>query len=195
MEPDSELEGWRRQWQTDEVIPHDLRQRVERETRNLRRGIYAQIAVTVVMGGGAAGWAVVSQRPIAVALAAGIWFFIAVAWATSYGLSRDIVRPSAATTAAFLDLSIERCRRRLQGLTAQAVLYVLILAFDLVWIYHYMAETQPVDPWAFLTSRRMFLVWAVTAVLAALAVWFRQRFVGELRNLLNLRRQLGDSER
>ena len=115
MEPDPELESWRRQWQTDEVIPQDLRQRVERETRNLRHGIYAQIAVTVVMGGGAAGWAVVSQRPIAVALAAGIWLFIAIAWATSLGLTRDIARPSAATTAAFLDLSIQRCRRRLQG--------------------------------------------------------------------------------
>ena len=195
MQPDSELEGWRRQWQTDEVIPHDLRQRVERETRNLRRGIYAQIAVTAVMGGGSAGWAMVSQRPLAVALAAGIWFFIAIAWATSLGLSRDIVRPSAATAAAFLDLSIRRCRRRLQGLTAQAVLYVLILAFDLVWIYHFVSETQPMDPWAWLTSRRMFVVWTITAVLAAVAVWYRRRILGELRNLLNLRRQLGDAER
>src|SRR5262245_10590562 len=104
MELDPELKTWRRQWQTDEVIPPDLRDRVERETRNLRRARYASIAVTLVMGGGSAGWAVVSQRPIAVALAIGVWFFIAVAWVISLGLSRDILKPSADTTAAFLDL-------------------------------------------------------------------------------------------
>jgi hypothetical protein len=67
-------------------------------------------------------------------LAIGVWFFIAIAWVISLGLSRDILKPSAATTTAFLDLSIRRCRHRLQALFADAVLFVMILAFDLVWI-------------------------------------------------------------
>jgi hypothetical protein len=195
MERDTELETWRRQWQRDEAIPPDLRQRVERETRNLRRGRYAEIAVTVIMGGGAAGWALVSQRPIVVALAIGVWFFIGVAWVMSIDLRRDILQPSAATTTAFLDLSIHRCRHRLQALAVQGVLYVMILAFDLVWIYHFQAETRPMEPWGFLTSGRVLVVWAVTAGLAAVAVRYRRKLRSELRNLLNLRRQLGDSER
>jgi len=195
MESDPELNTWRRQWQTTEVIPPDLRHRVERETRSLRRQRYASIAVTAIMGGGAGGWALVSQRPIAVALAIGVWFFIAIAWAVSHSLTRDILTPSADTTTAFLDLSIRRCRRQLQGLVAQGLLYVCIAAFDLVWGYHYQNEAQPIDPRAFLTSGRMLVIWAALAVPIAIGVWYRSRRRNELKNLLSLRRQLDESER
>jgi hypothetical protein len=151
--------------------------------------------VTAIMGGGAAGWAVVSQRPMAITLAIGIWFFIAIAWATSIGLTKDVLRPSAVTTSAFLDLSIRRCRRRLRALTAQGLLYVMILTFDLVWIYHYQEETRLMALGPFLTSGRMLVVWAMTAMLAAAAVRYRRKVHRELQNLLDLRKQLGDSER
>jgi hypothetical protein len=198
MEPDLELKTWRRQWQTDAVIPPDLRQRVERETRDLRRQLYGSIAVTVIMGGGAAGWALVSQRPTVVVLAIGVWFFIAVAWVISIGLTRDILSPSADTTTAFVDLSIRRCRRRLHGLVAQALLYVAIAAFDLVWIYHYQVETRPtrpMDPLTFLTSGPMLVAWAALAVPVAVGVWYRGRLRNELQNLLLLRNQFDQSER
>jgi hypothetical protein len=192
METDAELETWRREWQRNEVILLDLKQRVERETRNLRRSRYAEIAVTVVFGGSVLAWALVSWRPIAAALAIGIWFFIAVAWVVSIRLSRDVLTPSAATTTAFLELSIRRCRNRLHGLTAQCVLFVMIFAFDLVWIYHYQGETRTMEPWAFLTAGRMLPVWSLTAMVAAAAIWYRRQLNRELQNLLNLRHQLGD---
>jgi hypothetical protein len=195
MEPDSELKTWRRQWQTDEGIPPDLRHRVERETRSLRHQLHGSIAVTVIMGGGAAGWALISQQPMVVGLAVGVWFFIAVAWVVSIGLTRDILSPSADTTTAFLDLSIRRCRRRLHALVAQAVLYVAITAFDLVWIYHYQTQTRPMDPQTFLTSGPMLVTWAVLAVPVAIGVWYRGRLRNELQNLLLLRKQFDQSER
>jgi hypothetical protein len=195
MQSDTELDTWRHQWQTADIIPSDLRQRVERETRNLRRAVYAQIAVTILIGGAVVGWALVSQKPIVGALAIGVWFFIAVAWVVSIGLSRDVWKPSAATTMAFLELSIRRCRNRLGGLMAQGLLYVAILAFDLVWIYHYEAETRPRDPWTFLTAGGVLVVWPLTAMLGAAVVWYRRKLHRELQNLLNLRRQLGDSAR
>ena len=194
MHADTELETWRRQWQTNDAIPTDLRQRVDRETRNLRYGRYAEIAVTVVIGGGVAGWALLSQRPIVSALAVGVSVFIAIAWATSIALRRDILKPSAATTSAFLTLSIRRCRRRLVALSAQVLLYVLLLAFDLVWIYQYQAESRPIPVWAFLTSGQMLVVWGVTAVLAAAAVWYRRRLRAQLQGLLSVQRELGDSD-
>ena len=194
MEPDTELESWRRQWQRDDGIPADLQQRVERETRNLRLGRYAEIAVTAIIGGGATAWALVSQRSNVVVLAIGVWVLIAIAWAMAIGLRRDILQPSAPTTAAFLDLSIRRCRNRLRGLVAQCVLYVIILTFDLVWIYHYQAGARAMEPRAFLTSGGVLVVWAVTGMLAVAAVWYRRRQRDELQNLLTMRRQLGDSE-
>ncbi len=73
----------------------------------------------------------------------------------------------------------------------------MILTFDLVWIYHYQAESRPMTPWAFLTSGDLLVVWAVTAALAAVAVWYRGRQRAELQNLLDMRRELdgtGDQE-
>ena len=61
-EPDLELEGWRQQWNAHETVPPDLANAVEAGTRSLRRGIIAEIVVTIVMGGGALGWAIVSRR-------------------------------------------------------------------------------------------------------------------------------------
>jgi hypothetical protein len=195
MERDPELATWQRQWQTNDLVPPDLRHRVERETRRLGRERYAEIVVTATIGGGAAGWALVSQRPMTVVLAIGVWFFIGIAWLTSIGLSRDILAPSADSATAFIDLSIRRCRRRLQGLVAQGLLFVMILAFDLIWIYRYQAETRPMDPRAFLTSGSMLVIWAVLAVLVAVGVWYQRRLRGELQNLLSMQRQLDESER
>jgi hypothetical protein len=190
MHADTELETWRRQWQTDDVIPSDLRQRVDRETRYLRRGRYGEIVVIAVFGGGATGWALLSPRPIVFAFAAGVWFLTGIALVTSNALRKDILKPSAATTTAFLDLSIRRCRRRLVALVAQALLYALILVFDLVWIYHYQTQTITISPWSFLTSSRMLVVWVVTALFATAALWQRRRLWRELRNLLRLQQEV-----
>ena len=55
-------------------------------------------------------------------------------------------------------------------------------------------ESRPIAAWAFLTSGRMLVVWGVTAMLAAAALWYRRRLHSELRNLLTLQRELGHSE-
>src|SRR5262245_54066593 len=134
---DVELEGWRAQWQTVAQPPADLHARVERETRMMRRMLEGELVVTLVLGGGSATWAVLSRRTDALVLALGIWVFIVIAWATSLYLRREAWAPTSMSTAAFLDLSILRCRRRRQAIVAQAVLYALILAFDLTWIYQF----------------------------------------------------------
>ena len=119
--------------------------------------IYGSIAVTVIMGGGAGRLGpFVSQR----ADRRGPGDRRVVLHRRRLGSRTsvsgdDILSPSADTTTAFLDLSIRRCRRRLHALVAQALLYVAIIAFDLVWIYHYQTETRPMDPQTFLTSGAM----------------------------------------
>ena len=101
-EPDLELEGWRQQWNAHETVPPDLANAVEAGTRSLRRGIIAEIVVTIVMGGGALGWAIVSRRPDVIVLATAVWLFIAIAWIASMLLRRGAWQPVAATTTAFV---------------------------------------------------------------------------------------------
>lgn len=185
MDADVELQSWRAQWETSTVVVADLKARVEHETRVMRWMLAGEVLVTVVIGGSTVGWAVVSRRTDAVVLAIGTWVFIAIAWAVSFLLRRDAWAPAAMNAAAFLDLSIVRCRRRREAISAQAILYAAILAFDLLWIYFTAPERPRVT--AFLTSGAIAWVWPLTALLAGLGLRNRRRLARELQTLERLR--------
>jgi len=52
MSLDTELETWRREWQSETTVPPDLRRRVERQSRWRKVTVAGDILVTVVIGGG-----------------------------------------------------------------------------------------------------------------------------------------------
>ena len=186
QEPDLELEGWQREWRAQEAPPFDLAKKVEAGTRSMRLGIVGEVIVTIVMGGGTLGWAIISRRPDVIVLAIAVWIFVAAAWVASTLLRRGAWQPMTATTAAFVEVSILRCERSLQAISIQAVLYVVILAFDLVWLYNYRAESNVRE---FLMRPAVVVVLTVvTPALAAAAVWYRRRLRRELKNLAKLRR-------
>jgi hypothetical protein len=187
MGADVELESWRRSWHASAAVTPDLRERVERETRMMRRFVITEVIITVVFCASTLAWTLLSRRTDALVLAIGVWFFTAAAWVISYLLRRDAWAPATSTTSAYLDLSILRCRRRRQSIVAQAILYVLILAFDLAWIYAVRGNSG--GGIAFLTEPSIGWVWPVTAALAAVAIVQRRRLGMELGRLADLRRQ------
>lgn len=193
MDVDVELDAWRRDWRADPVVLPDLKDRVERETRAMKRFVVAEIVVTAVFGGGSLAWAWLSRRPDVFVLAGGIWAFIAIAWAMSSLLRRDAWAPVTSTTIAFLDLSILRCRRRRETVVAQGILYAIILAFDLAWIYFDTPEPARAGLASFLTSARIVWIWALTLVLGVLAARQRRGLARELDALTRLREQVGDA--
>ena len=188
MDADVELQSWRTQWKTSASVVPDLKARVERETRIMQWILAGEVLVTVVIGGSTLGWAVVSRRTDAIVLTIGTWNFIAIAWVMSFLLRRDARAPAAMSTAAFLDLSIIRCRRRREAVAAQALLYSAILTFDLVWIYLAGHERPGVVP--FLTSGPIAWLWPLTAVLGVLALKKRRRLARELESLFRLHADL-----
>jgi hypothetical protein len=187
MGVDVELESWRRSWHAAPAAVPDLRERVERETRTMRRFLVGEVIITVVFCGGTLAWTLLSRRTDALIFAIGVWFFTAVAWTLSYLLRRDAWAPAALTASAFLDLSILRCRRRYEAIVAQSILYVLILTFDLWWIYVGRADRTGVL--AFLTSPGIAWVWLVTAALGLVALRQRRRLARELEHLGAMRRE------
>jgi uncharacterized membrane protein YbhN (UPF0104 family) len=187
VQPDTELETWRRQWQAQDGVPLDLRQRVEHEIRMGRLGLVGAIAVTVSFGLGIPAWAFVSRRADVAVLAAAVWVFIAINWTVSRSLGRGVSRPVATTAAAFLDFSILSCQRRHRSIAAASVLYAAMLTFNLAWVYQ--AQPMPLGVWLFLT-REVAWVFVITAALAMFALWRRRKLERELSNLLTLRRQL-----
>jgi hypothetical protein len=191
QELDVELERWQRQWHAQEAVPPDLVKTVEAGTRAMRRGLIAEVIVTVVMGGGAIGWALVSRRLDVIVLAIAVWIFIAIAWTASTLLRRGAWEPVTTTTSAFVEISILRCERNLQAIAIQAVLYVIILTFDLVWLYFYRAETSVRD--LLMRPPTLITLFIVTPLVAAAAVWYRRRLQRELKNLTELSLQPHES--
>jgi hypothetical protein len=193
METDNELGTWRLEWQADNFAPLDLRKRVEREIRRHRLSFWASVAVTIVMGGGTTLWAAVSGESSAVLVAAAVWLFIGITWATSIQLERMMgsSKPLAETTAAFLEFAIHSCRVRRQGIAVAAALYAGFFSFMVAWKYIGLAAEMPLDVGTYLTSGRVMTQCAITAVLAVIALHRRRRLSRELHQLMTLRQRLG----
>jgi len=186
MSLDTELETWRRQWQSATVVPPDLRRRVERQSRWLKIGIAADILVTVVIGGGVIALAAREPQAHTLLLAAATWTFIAAAWTFRLTITRGLWSPSATDTATFVNLSIGRCRAQLKATLFGAGLYVCELAFCLGWIYRYSAPRAPLGNWLF-GSIFNCLVWVFSLAFFIFLAWYRRRKRAELAWLLSLR--------
>jgi hypothetical protein len=179
MSMDAELETWRREWQSETPVPADLRRRVERQSRWLKIGIAADILVTVAIGGGVTALAARAPRQEMLLLAAATWTFVAAAWAFRIATTRGLWAPAAIDTAAFVDLSVRRCRAQLQATVFGAALYVCELAFCMGWIYRHVAPRPPLLPWLF-GSVFNGLVWLASLAFFVSLAWYRRKKRTEL---------------
>jgi hypothetical protein len=90
----------------------------------MKVGLIADILVTIVMGGGSTVWALYSPEPDTILLSAVIWLFLAAAWTIVLTFSRGAWFPSALDAAAFVDLTVRRCRGALAAIRFAAGLYL-----------------------------------------------------------------------
>jgi hypothetical protein len=182
MKMDSELELWRTDWQSSSEAPvlSDLSKRVARQSLYMRMMLLGDILVTLVIGGGTVVLAMRNPRIETAVLAAATWLFIGAAWIFGLSNRKNAWSPSATTTAAFLDLSIRRCRGNLRAVTFGAILYVVEMAFCLSWIYHDLG---------FLSSTLLLTIALVTLIFAALLLLHRKKKRTELAYLLNLQQE------
>src|ERR1700733_13890509 len=194
MNVDTELETWRRQWQSGTTVPLDLRRKVERQSRFMKIALIGDILVTITMGGATTGWAIRSPQPEIVLLAVATWVFIATAWTFTLTVNRGNWSPSVQDTAAFVDLSVRRCRGRLAAVWFAAGLFLFQMAFCLVWVHNYSPEHRaPLLLWLFSGSLPVDIVWLCTAAFFGFLVWHARRKRAELARLLNLREQMTDA--
>lgn len=195
MNVDAELEAWRQEWQSaaEPSVAAELRTRVEKQTRHMRLMLAGDILVTVVIGGYTAAWAAVSRTPDVAALATGTWVFILTAWVFAILNHRRSWTPAASNTAAFLELSIERCRGRLRALWFGAILYAVEIVFCLTWIYRYKSVRTPLTAAQFLMSGTAIGVIIITVAFAEFLRRHRRNKTRELAALVELQRQMSES--
>jgi hypothetical protein len=176
MSLDTELETWRREWQSESAVPADLRRRVERQSRWLKIGLAGDILVTVTMGGGVVAAATVLPRAGMLLLVAATWSFIAIAWAFRLTITSGLWSPKAIGTAEFVDLAVRRCRAQLKATTFGAILFVGEIAFCLGWIYRYSTVRTPAVDW--------FVIGVISVGFFVFLGWYRRKKRAELAWLL-----------
>jgi hypothetical protein len=193
MNTDAELTVWRRQWaaqsgaQNNANLAEDLKRRVTRDSRLMKIGLIAPILVTLGVGGGFTALALTFTSAISVVLVAEVWLFILVSWAGCLWLARGTWQPLAETTAAFVDVSIRRCRSNVRTATFGAWLYVGQLVFMLAWKLY----STSIELTALVTAWPVILIgWLGLPAFFAWRFWFVQRQRVQLDNFLELRRQL-----
>ena len=137
-EPDNELNDWMADWQADpEPAPEvrdAIRQRVKRKSLRMALATAVEILFALAMLAFLARSALRVPTPINVG--AMICLALLILWATGYSLwsLRGAWKPSTETAAAFIDLSILRCHRRLRAVRAGWWLLALELAVMIPWI-------------------------------------------------------------
>ncbi|HEX5226322.1 MAG TPA: hypothetical protein VFW44_01370 [Bryobacteraceae bacterium] len=188
MNVDSELELWRREWQSEETVPLELRSKVERESRRMKIALIADVLVTVTIGGAMAGWAIRDPQPSIILLAAWTWVVIAAAWAFVVKTNRGNWSPSAEETAVFVELSVRRCRSKLVAMRFAVGLFLVQMAFVLGWVYNNSPVAgTPVLRWLAFSSVPIDIVWLSTAVFFGALAWYRRKERAELEYLFGLR--------
>lgn len=193
MNTDAELTVWRRQWaaqsdpRNDADLARDLKRRVTRESRLMKVGLIAPILVTIGIGSALIGRTLSLASAADIVLAAEVWLFIVITWIGCLWLARGTWRPLGETTAAFVDLSIRRCRSNLRGATFGAWLYVGQLLFMLLWKLY----TTPIGLGDLLMAWPVVLIgWIGLPAFFAGRAWFVRRQRAQLDHFLELQRQL-----
>jgi len=193
---DDELDGWRREWQAQPAVTMDLIRRVERETVTMRWDRLLLLAPAAVAFGTTV-IAALNPRIDAIVFAAGMWIFMASSWWFLVRNRKGIWGPSSETTAAYLELSIERCRRKLKDFRFGRVLSPFITAFVLVGVWQGFASQGRLESaeghWTLITAS-LFTIGVVALAMSAQNKQ-RKKTEAELEYLLDLQRRLKEGGR
>lgn len=194
QEPDDELREWMSDWQVgpepEPEVRDAIRRRVRRQSRKLVLYTAGELTLGLLMLAFVIRTAV--ARPVFFNVAAMAGLALAILWAVTYSLwsSRGTWRPAAETTTAFLDLSILRCRRRLNALRAGWWLLAVELAIMIPWLHLLLRSggaNAPLTPGY--AAAFGFLILVASLAVAFLIV-AKRKARRELREIEELQRDL-----
>ena len=187
---------WRREWHRQPAVPIELIRKVERQTVYMRLGkwvllfpLLILLAVTTV--------AAMHPSPGKILLAVGLWLFVLILTAADAGrekLRKKLLAPAAETTAAYVELSIERCRVQSEALRVAKIAILPMWAFILAAQYMIFMESGKFD--STIAHRIIFLAIGLVPlpiVYKSLARVERKART-ELDYLLNLKKQVEGKE-
>jgi hypothetical protein len=126
--------------------------------------------------------------------AAGLWLIMGIGVWLEKSSQKGLWTPAAETTAAYLELSIERCRRTQRGLRFWRLFpfFLAVTAFVLFGAYMGLKEKGALETTEDYWIVTATFLWTICVEGFVLYVLYRRgrKMQGELEYLLNLQRQL-----
>lgn len=196
---DNEWRDLMADWQTEEPVPASLsdeaRQRIRRK---VRRYGYRMILLTLFEIAGCAAtlawiWKESLDEPRAIGAVgfAGTAVLIAVALGFSLWNRRGTWAPASESTLTFVELSLERQRRKLIALRFGLRLLAVELAFLIPWSV-WTLLSRHAEPWRWLFA--FGWMGGFSLLLLAWSAWYEKRTLREAAEWEELRRVLGAAE-
>ncbi|MEO8316585.1 MAG: hypothetical protein ABI645_17535 [Pseudomonadota bacterium] len=185
-----DLDSMKQRWQAQTAAGPDLtalRDRVAADNRSYRRTLWVVAFATIAVLLITFGYALRGARTAAWFSFAFTTAFAALVWLVALWLSRGTWQPRDGSTAAYLELSIQRCRSVILAAPVGVLLYLAGLAGSLAWKHRLLGlEWEQL-----LTAPSMIVAGWIGAPLYSLGMlWNAQRHRKRLALLLDLRRQL-----
>jgi hypothetical protein len=192
MNTNPEMDQLRRQWRNQPGAPLDLaslHDQMKAESRAYGRSLLVAGLITALV--------------LCVQLARALWhgtpatwfgvvwtaLFSAVMWPVSLWLSRGTRHPRDESTAAYLDVSIRRCRAVLVGVPVGIVMYILGLASTLL-VRHRLFGGDWSD--ALFSTPMIIAGWIGVPLYSAGMLWIASRQRRQLQVFEALKRELGE---
>lgn len=185
---DNEWRDLMADWQSGEPVEH---RRIRRKVR--RQGCRMVLLTLFEIAGCAAllawiGKASLEQpRAIGTVGFAGTAVLVVLALAFSLWNRRGIWAPASESTLTFVELSLERQRRKLVALRFGPWLLAVELAFLVPWSV-WALLSRPAEPWRWLFAFGWMI--GMSALLLAWSAWYRRRTLRETAEWEELRRAL-----
>lgn len=135
MITDPELDQWSELFRSEQAEPAEIVARAKRATRRFRFWIYAEIAVTVVTGGGASLWALRTHQSSVTVLAVWVWISLAAAWLFRLINDWNDFTGVTVATGSYLNILLRRLRSNRRAAEFGGVLYFVQLAVTSTWVF------------------------------------------------------------
>lgn len=132
---------WQQLWQSHRLVPIELVRRVERQTLRMQALRIAEIAVTIVMGGGLIAATIVHplmEQTYWVALTLLTWVFIIAAWTVSLRITGSAWNAAEPSISAYVDLQVRRYQQQINGIRSGSIasllfsIGVLVIVFEVI---------------------------------------------------------------
>jgi hypothetical protein len=176
-------------------LPEEVRKRIRRKVRRHTYGLILIAVSEVVLAVGMTAWMAFGlldlRKPVDLVALIGTVFLFAVAFYYTVKNRRGTWWPAAESTAIFVDLSIERCRRKLRTVRFLPKLLAGGVSFVAVWgIWALLSRPEPASMAKWLEFFGFLVLYP--AVYLAWGAWYKRRVLRELAGWEALRRSLGD---